>query len=413
MAGLKRNLERKINKLLKIFPCLIILGPRQCGKTYLSRMLRPDWSYFDLENPQTYEKIHDDLDFFFKNNNSNLIIDEAQLSPKLFQKLRGVIDDKRTLNNRFILTGSSSPELINKTNETLAGRVAVVELSPFKSNELEEKSLPEIYSIFNKELSVDDLDYFRTLTSCIAQKKLLNHFLEGGYPTPTIANDKFVHKNWMEQYFLSYISREIKNLFPRLDSIKFRRLIAMLTSLSGTIINRSQLGRSLDVNEGTIKNYLDIAHGTMIWRNIPCFEKSKVKSIIKMPKGIIRDSGINNYLQGLHSFEKLNNSPLVGQNFESFIIEEIIRGVQSTDVTRWEYSYFRTKSGAEIDLILSGEFGILPIEIKYGSSTRQRQVTGLQKFIIDHNIPYGLVINNSEKVEMISDTIVQIPSIFI
>lgn len=413
MAYIKRNLQSKMNELMGYFPCLVIWGPRQCGKTVLSKMLRPKWRYFDLENPQTFDQIHDDLNFFFKHNNTDIIIDEAQLSPKLFQVLRGVIDEKRELNNRFILTGSSSPELLNRTNETLAGRIAMIELSPFKVNELQEKPLPAFYSIFNKELSHDNLEYFNGLQPIVTQKQLLTHFLDGGYPTPALAKNKSLHKNWMEQYFLNYISRDIKNLFPKMDSIKFRRFSSMLTALSGTIINRSQLGRSLDVNESTIKNYLDIAHGTMIWRNIPSFDRSKVKSIIKMPKGIFRDSGLNNYLQNLTTFEKLNNSPLVGQNFESFIIEEIIRGVQASQATRWDYSYFRTKSGSEVDLIISGEFGLLPIEIKYGTNTRRKQLIGLQKFINDHELPYGIVINNSEKVSLISNNIVQIPSVFI
>lgn len=413
MAYIKRNLQHKMNELLSYFPCLVIQGPRQCGKTVLSKMLRPEWQYFDLENPQTFDQIHDDLNFFFKQNNTDIIIDEAQLSPELFQALRGIIDEKRELNNRFILTGSSSPELLSKTTETLAGRVAMVELSTFKVNELQQKPLAAFYSIFNKELSIDDLDFLDKLQPLVTQEQLLTHFLEGGYPTPTLANNKSLYKNWMEQYFLNYISRDIKNLFPKMDSIKFRRFSSMLTALSGTIINRSQLGRSLDANESTIKNYLDIAHGTMIWRNIPSFERSKIKSIIKMPKGVFRDSGLNNYLQNLTTFERLNNSPLVGQNFESFIIEEVIRGVQASQAIRWDYSYFRTKSGSEVDLILSGEFGILPIEIKYGTNTRRKQLTGLQKFINDQNLPYGIVINNSEKIALISDNIIQIPSVFI
>ncbi|MCK5883771.1 MAG: ATP-binding protein, partial [Bacteriovoracaceae bacterium] len=409
MDAKKRNLEQKINNLLSIFPCVLIAGPRQCGKTFLTKRLRPSWKYFDLENPQTFDKIHDDLNFFFANNNQNIIIDEAQLSPSLFRTLRGVIDNKRELNDRFILTGSSSPELIKNVTETLAGRVAIVELSPFKSNENNQKIIPDFYSIFNNEFSISNIDDLLNLVPRIDQKTLFKNFLKGGYPTPAGTDDDFLYKNWMEEYFRSYILRDVKNLFPKLDSIKFRRFITMLTSLSGTIINRSQLGRSLNVNEGTIKNYLDIAHGTMIWRNIPSFERSKVKSVIKMSKGIFRDSGLGNYLQGLHTFEKLNNSPLVGQNFESFVIEEIIRGVQATGTTRWDYSYFRTKSGAEIDLILDGEFGLLPIEIKYGTTTRLKQLTSLQNFIKDHNLPYGIVINNSEKPERLSEKIIQIP----
>lgn len=413
MAEIKRAIYTKLDKLLSIFPCLVILGPRQCGKTFLSRQLRTDWHYFDLENPQTFDRLHDDLNFFFRQNPHQIIFDEAQLSPALFQTLRGVIDNKRSQNNRFILTGSSSPELPGQVSETLAGRAAIVELSPFKVTELHQKPTSAFYQLFEKELSQNDLELVLDFKPTITLDDLLQSFLIGGYPTPVLANDTFLRKNWMEQYFQTYIYRDIKNLFPRLDNTSYRRFIQMLSALSGTIINRSQLGRSLDINEKSIRNYLDIAHGTMVWRNIPAFHHSKVKSIQKMPKGIMRDSGLTHYLQGIDTPEKLDSSPLVGHSFESFIIEEILRGIQTTTVTRWEYSYYRTKSGVEIDLILSGEFGLLPIEIKYGTNTRLKQLSSLQRFIKDHNLPYGAVINNSDKVEMLSEKIIQIPSILI
>ncbi len=122
-----------------------------------------------------------------------------------------------------------------------------------------------------------------------------------------------------------------------------------------------------------------------------------------MPKRIMRDSGLINYLQGTNDRDKLINSPHVGHNFESFIIEELIRGIKARPVMNWQYSHFRTKSGAEIDLILEGAFGMLPIEIKFGTSTRMKQLTSLKKFVEDHNLPFGMVINNADKIEILSD----------
>ena len=141
----------------------------------------------------------------------------------------------------------------------------------------------------------------------------------------------------------------------------------MLSTLSGTIINRAQLGRSLNISEGSVRNYLDIAHGTMVWRNIPAFHHSKVKSLIKMPKGVLRDSGLGNYLQGTTTVDALHHAPNVGSRFESFVIEEILRGVEASSAIGWEYSHHRSRAGAEIDLILRGAFGLVPIEIKYGT----------------------------------------------
>jgi len=414
MDYIKRHCENKINRLLDSFPCVVIIGARQCGKTSISKGLRPDWKYYDLENPQTYDKIHDDLNFFFGQNPSDIIIDEAQLSGDLFRALRGVIDNDRESNGRFILTGSSSLELIKNVSESLAGRVAIFELSPFMVSELNKAELPSFYNCFDSAIGESTIKKLKALTTDLKLEDVLNSLVHGGYPQPVQKkNDSLYYKTWMENYFRTYVERDVRALFPKLDSIKYRRFVNMLTAHSGTIINRSQFGRSLDVNESTIKKYLDIADGTMIWRSISSYEKSKVKSIIKMPKGIFRDSGLCNYLQSVLDFEKLHNSSLVGQNFESFIIEEIIRGFQATDHTGLQYSYYRTKNGSEVDFIIEGEFGTLPIEIKYGSSTRAKQLTGLSKFLKENELPLGILVNNASEIEIISDNIIQVPSVFL
>ena len=184
----------------------------------------------------------------------------------------------------------------------------------------------------------------------------------------------------------------------------------MLSSLTGTIINRSELGRSLNTSEVTVKEYLDIAHGTYLWRNVTSFEMSVSKSIIKMPKGIFRDTGVAHFLQKIRHIDQLNISPNVGTRFESFIIEEIIKGLDAQMATGWDYYYYRTRNGAEIDLILDGDFGVLPIEIKYGIKTDRKRVNSLKRFIKNNNIPLGIVINNSDEVIMLEERIIQIPA---
>ena len=128
-----------------------------------------------------------------------------------------------------------------------------------------------------------------------------------------------------------------------------------------------------------------------------------------MPKGIFRDSGLLHYLLNITSREQMLQSPTVGQNFESFVIEEILKGMQATMVPKWDYYYYRTRNGAEVDLVLEGSFGILPIEIKLGASTRIKQLASLNKFIHDHQLPLGIVINNSEEIKLLNEQVVQIP----
>lgn len=410
MTGLKRNLEDKLNKLLTFFPAVTILGVRQGGKTTLAKMIRPQWKYFDLEKGTDYDRITTDVDFFFRENPEHLIIDEIQQAPQLFQELRGIIDRNREKKGRFILTGSSSFELVKNISETLAGRVGIVELGTFKLNEFAGKPLSPFYKIFDNPLSLDTLKHLKDLQPQVSHEQVANFFLKGGYPEPIVINDDQFHLSWMENYYKTYIERDIRKLFPKLDIVKYRRFISMLSSLSGTIINRSEVGRSLDTSEVTVKQYLDIAHGTYVWRNIPSYEKSAIKSILKMPKGILRDSGILHFLQRIHDKEQLNAYPRVGTSFEAFIIEEIIKGLEAKMLTGWEYYYYRTRNGAEIDLILDGDFGILPIEIKYGLKTDKSKITSLRKFIKDNNLPFGIVINNSEEVTMLAEGVIQIPA---
>jgi len=408
MTYLRRNQQHVVNQLLRLFPAVLIVGARQVGKTTLARMCRPDWRYFDLERGSDFDFISADFDFFFREYPSHIIIDEAQESPQLFRELRGVIDADRAAKNRFILTGSSSPDMLSGVADSLAGRVGIVELGTCMSNEITGEALSDFYQIFTEPCDTQTLQALKRLFP--TTDDLLPILLRGGYPEPVLAADPSTFSSWMDNYFKTYIARDIRRLFPRLDMVKYRRFIQMLANLSGNIINKAQLGRSIDVSEVTIRDYLDIAHQTLLWRNIPSYAGTASHSLVKMPKGILRDSGLLNYLGNITSREQLLRSPLVGQIFESFVIEEILKGLHASNIAKWDYSYYRTRNGAEIDLILEGSFGLVPIEIKFGVSTRLKQVTALTQFVRTHQLPFGIVINQSREVRLLSDCIVQIPA---
>lgn len=413
MVDLKRNQFVQIHKLLELFPVVMILGTRQCGKTTVSRQVRPDWTYIDLEKMSDFDRVTRDYDFFFRQHPQNVIFDEAQICPDLFKELRHVVDQNRGLKNRFLLTGSSSPELLRQASESLAGRVGLIELGTLKMNEIYEQPLPDFYRIFDKEISRETITEIERLKSSITFDQVMDVFLNGGYPEPVLSKDKNFHLHWMENYFETYIQRDVRRLFPRLDHVRYQRFISMLGSLTGTIINKSQLGRSLDTSEVTVRDYLDVAHGTFIWRKISSFEKSVSKSVIKMPKGYIRDSGLAHYLQDIRSIDKLHKSPLVGSSFEAFVCEELIKGMQATNVVGDKHHFYRTRNGVEIDLILSGSFGVLPIEIKYGMSVTARQLVSMKQFLENNKLPLGLIINNAERIERLAENILQVPARFV
>ena len=197
MTGIKRNLIEKSNKYLEIFPVIAYLGVRQCGKTTLARQLRPGWKYFDLEKSSDYDFITSDFDFFFREYNNKIIIDEAQQSPQLFRELRGVIDSDRNLNGRFIITGSSSPELIKEITESLAGRIGIIEVGPLKLNEIHEKPVSDFYRIIADGVDNDTLGRLQNLEILFSYDEVTDKFLTGGYPYPVLKKDPEIYEIWM------------------------------------------------------------------------------------------------------------------------------------------------------------------------------------------------------------------------
>lgn len=409
----KRVLEEKINRLLDMFPVVAVIGPRQCGKSTLVRGLRGDWKYYDLESPDDYQLISNDPVSFFTLNTDQVIIDEAQQYPDLFKVLRGVVDADRKRKGRFILTGSSSPEIVKEITESLAGRIATVELWPFKQNELYENPLPGIY-----EILIDGAARpkdFLELQPILQAKQSMNVWLKGGFPEPLIESEvnAIFYQQWMENYIIDYVGRDIRMLFPRLNIHNFRRFLTLLAQFSGYQLNMSDMARALEVSVSTVKDYLDIIHQTFLWRNLPPYTKNPLKKVQKAKKGFFRDQGLLHYFLKIADPDRLQIHPVAGFSFESFVIEEIIRGLQATMVTQLEYAYYRTIDKSEVDLVVEGPFGIVPFEIKLSSLVKRISLRGLEGFMADTGAPYGILINRGKKVELLTDKIIQIPFNFI
>ncbi len=407
----KRNIAEKVRQSLGHFPVVVLLGGRQCGKTTLARMLKPNWRYFDLEKGSDFDFITRDFDFFFQQHSSSIIIDEAQLSPTLFKELRGVIDQDRQRKGRFILTGSSSPELKAGISESLAGRVAIIEIGTFKMNERYQTSLSPLYNILNTLPIEQHPEALVGLSPVLNTAQVLEHFLKGGYPEPVMMNSDAFQAQWMSNYQQTYVQRDIRRLFPRLNVENYRRFITMLSELSGTIINRSEIGRTLNVGESAIRDYLDIAEGTFIWRNLPSLERTVSRSVVKMPRGYLRDSGLLHHLVNVRSLESIYTRRGTGAAFEGFLIEELIQGLQAVESVPWTFNYYRTRGGGEVDLILSSPAGRrIPVEIKFGVSSRLNDLRSLSTFIEQEACPYGLLVSNAPEVRRLSRSIIQLPA---
>jgi uncharacterized protein len=409
----KRDLEDKINRLLEMFPVVAVIGPRQCGKSTLVKRLRPDWQYYDLESPDDYQLISGDPKGFLDLHPDRVIIDEAQQYPELFKVLRGVVDADRGSKGRFLLTGSSSPEIVKGITESLAGRIFTVELWPFKQNEFRSVPLPPFYAVVtDKAATVRD---FLALKPVLPLPESLRIWLRGGFPEPLLAGeeDDAFYQQWLESYIVNYVGRDIRQLFPRLNIHNFRRFLTLLAQFSGHQLNMSDMARALEVSVSTIKDYLDIIHQTFLWRNLPPYTGNRLKKVQKAKKGFFRDQGLLHYFLKITDLDRLLLHPVAGFSFESFASEEIIRGLQATMATQLEFSYYRTIDKSEVDLVIEGNFGTVPVEIKLNSSVKKSDLRGLENFLTDTCSPYGVVINRGKRVEMLVDNIVQVPVNFL
>lgn len=406
MSYIKRSLEDPVIELLDQFPCVAVLGARQIGKTTLLKKVRPQAPFYDLEKQATFQTMKGDPDFFLSHVREPIVIDEAQLLPSLFPALRVRIDQERDRKGLFLISGSISPNLLQGISESLAGRVAMVELSGFSLRET--WGLPP--SSFYEILQSRRFSELEGLAARTSPGQLLDSWFHGGYPEPLLrrVEPHFV-RVWMESYFQTYIKRDIRDLFPGLNTEVFQTFIQMLASSSGDMINASEWARSLSVSQPTVRNYLRIAEGTFLWRTLPGYSQDAEKRVVKTPKGYLRDAGLIHFLLRLRDREDLRQHPRSGRLWEAFVAEEIIKEFKN-HLFFGDFFHYRTQHQAEIDVVLRGDFGLVPIEIKLGTKTDGRQLAALRTFVEERRLPIGIVINNAERPEWLAPKILQVPA---
>lgn len=329
---IKRGITESIKKSLSVFPAVGLIGSRQVGKTTLAKGGHgfKKAVYLDLENPEDQFKLSRPDIYLQKLTDQLVIIDEVQLMPELFPLLRSLIDQKRTP-GRFLLLGSASPALIRQSSESLAGRIIYHELSPLDLREVKTTKLDTLW-------------------------------MRGGYPESFLAKNDKMSFLWRESFIRSFLERDIPQFGLRIPAPQLRRFWTMLAHLHGQIWNASQIAVNFGISATSIQHYLDILEETFMVRRLhPYFENTK-KRLIKSPKVYVRDSGLLHSLLSISSPDALQSNPILGVSWEGFVLEQIIRQVPLT----WQYFFYRTSTGNEIDLILKDDHGkYTSIEVKY------------------------------------------------
>ncbi len=408
MHGMKRACESLLNAYLKTFPCVALLGVRQCGKTTLLDTLGSGWRRFDLERRADYAMISRDPDAFFRVNTKRVSIDEAQVLPEIFPALRVAIDARRAEKGRFVITGSSSPALLRSVSESLAGRVGIIEMSPFSWDEVTRTTGRDSFLHRLQDRKAGTSNMIEGLKPRGGLARAHDFWFRGGYPEPWLNSEDSFRTHWVEQYIQTYLFRDVKRLFPGLDDVRFRRFLEMLGGLSGRVLNYAEVARALGVSQPTVADWFDIAHGTFIWRKIPAYSKNVMKRTVKHPRGYLRDSGLLHALLRIPDTDALLSHPQMGSSWEGMVVEEVLRRLKALGVAH-EYSYYRTGAGAEVDLVLEGNFGRVAMEIKHNSTVGGRDLRGLRDFVAEHKARLGVVINNDVAPRLYEEKLIGLP----
>jgi len=363
-----RRLSKKVNKAIKLNPAVVILGPRQVGKTTLAlKQIDPGTKeilYLDLERPSDLLKLSD-AEFFLSNQQVKLVvIDEVQRMPELFPILRSLIDENREA-GRFILLGSASDKLIGMSAESLAGRVSYQELHPFSLDE-------------------------------VGNDRLTKLWITGGFPVAFQATNNEESFEWLGDFVRTYIERELGVSELKVDSIQLSMFLRIIASIHGQLINYSQLANVMQISMSNIKKYINFFEQAYLLRTIQPYHSNNQKRLVKTPKIYIRDSGILHYLRGINSIEDLEGDIIKGYSWEGFVIQQIIAMLKPSIQTY----FYRTSNGAEVDLVLiKGNDPFVAFEIKYSNSPKITK--GTTEGLTDLNCPYQYIITpNSEKYEL-------------
>ena len=335
-----RNIEKELLECLHDFPAVAVLGPRQCGKSTLARYIikgNPEALYLDLESPGDLAKLQEPELFFSQHAGKLICLDEVQRLPEIFTILRTIID-QRQVSGQFLLLGSASRNLIRQSSESLAGRIAYLELTPFVLTEI---------SSAKKQLSLQDL------------------WLRGGFPDSLLARHDKTSRRWRDNFIRTFLERDIPQLGIRIPAPTMRRIWQMCAHNQGQLLNSSQLGSSLGVSHTTFRSYIDLLAETFMIRVLPPYAINLKKRLVKSPKVYLRDTGILHTLLAIDSFDDLLGHPVFGASWETMAMENII-----TAYPDWEPFFYRTAAGAEIDLVLVRGNRRLVFEFKASSSPK-------------------------------------------
>ncbi len=345
-----RKIEKYITHIQSKYRCITIMGPRQSGKTTVSQKLFPDFDYFTFESPDLRSRVLMDPKSFLKSISSS-ILDEVQKVPELLSYIQEILDDPSD-SRKLILTGSNNLLLHEKISQSLAGRTRILELFPIERDELPHEERPE--------------DIYKTL-------------FFGGYPR--IFNEKLNPTEWLEDYYRTYVERDVRMLLNIGDLATFDRFVRLCAGRVGQLINYDSLASDAGISQPTAKSWLSVLQASYICFLLEPHYKNFNKRIIKSPKLYFTDTGLLCYLLRINSSDQLATYPIIGSIFENWLISELKKRFHNHGRQAPMY-FWRDQHGHEVDLVIDKSTSLFPIEIKSGQTFQKnfiQTVTWLNK----------------------------------
>jgi len=363
----------RVRQAFEIHPAVAIEGPRQCGKTTLARIIaqdEPAVTFFDLESPADQQRLETPEQTLGKLRGF-VVIDEVQRQPDLYPVLR-VLADRPGTPARFLLLGSASPEIVRGVSESLAGRVAIVDLGGFDLRDTGVEALERLWA-------------------------------RGGFPRSYLATSDEQSVEWRSYFLRTFLERDLPQLGITIPAATLRRFWTMVAHYHGQVWNAAEFARSLGADEKTARKYLDLLHGAFMVRILPAWFENLGKRQVKAPKIYVRDTGLLHTLHGIANETQLAGHPKLGASWEGFLIEQIVTCLDTRDAYCWG-----THAGAELDLMVMWGGKRYGFEIKYSdapSTTKSMHVA-----LADLGLAHLWVIYPGEKRYDLTEKITVIPA---
>jgi hypothetical protein len=388
MKYIHRHIEATVKNLINSFPSLAITGPRQSGKSTLLIHTLPQYRYVTLDDPLTREQALSDPLFLLDSMGDRAIIDEIQLAPQLLSHVKMQIDSNRKKKGRFAFTGSQQFTMIKNLGDSLAGRIALLDLLPF--------SVAEKKAALSLQGTID----------CF-----VHACLRGSYPEPVIDNSIDIAA-WYGSYVQTYLERDIRSLYNIGNLRDFQRFLQLLAGRCAQILNMSSFAKELGVSVPTLKNWLSILEASRIVYLLPPYYNNMGKRVTKSPKLYFLDCGLVCYLTGIKDKDHLIKGPMAGALFENFCIQETVK-LYFNRGERAPLYYMRTNNGLEIDLLIERAFNVfVPVEIKFQKTPHASMGSNILRFkkvFPDFSVTEGIIVSLTDKSLPLHDDIAAMP----